>query len=150
MLPRSDAPVRRDAVSLANVRATKDTAPGERVSFRAKALRVWEAGGLRMALVGDTSGLTRVETGETTLELGRSYEFRDAVVRQYPGGWTSVSIADGGAAHVLADDIDTPQDEAYIERTFKILAGVQRKKGRREGRLPPWRHPASDAKEERR
>lgn len=127
---------------LTTVRATKDCAPGEQVSFRAKVLRVWEIGGLRMALVGDASGLTRIETGDATVELGRSYEFRDAAVRQYPGGWTSVSIADGGSAVALDEEVETPQDEAYIERTYKILAGVQRKKGRREGRLPAWKHPA--------
>src|SRR5207245_2066085 len=99
-------------------------------------------GRLRMCLVGDESGMTRVETGEAAVERGRSYEFRDASVRQYPGGWTSLSIADGGSAIVLSVDAHAPQDEAYIERTFKILSGVQRKKGRREGRLPPWQHPA--------
>jgi hypothetical protein len=63
-------------------------------------------------------------------------------VRQYPGGWTSLSIADGGSAIALPVDVPAPQDEAYVERTFKILSGVQRKKGRREGRLPAWQHPA--------
>lgn len=133
--------------ALATVRATKDRAPGERVSFQAKVLRAWDVGGLRMCLVGDASGLTRIETGDAVVELGASYEFRDAAVRQYRGGWTSVSIADGGSAAPLDSEIETPQDEAYIERTFKILSGIQRKKGRREGRLPAWRHPA-DAEEE--
>ena len=127
---------------LSTVRETKGFAPGERVSFRAKVLRSWEAGGLSMALVGDASGLTRVETGDAKIEGGNSYEFREAVVRQYPGGWTSVSIAEGGSAVALDDEIEVPQDEAYIERTYKILAGIQRKKGRREGRLPEWQHPA--------
>jgi hypothetical protein len=95
-----------------------------------------------MCLVGDASGLTRIETGETRIELNRSYEFRDAAVRQYPGGWTSISIAEGGSAVSLNDEIATPQDEAYIERTYKILAGIQRKKGRRDGRLPAWQHPS--------
>ncbi len=133
--------------ALATVRATKDFAPGDRVSFRAKVLRLWEVGGLRMCLVGDPSGLTRIEVGDTTVEPGRSYEFRDASVRQYPGGWTSVSIADGGSAVPLDDEIEVPQDEAYIERTFKILSGIQRKKGRKEGRLPDWQHPSTDTKE---
>ncbi len=124
-----------------DIRSTKSCAPGERVMFRARVLRVWEAGGLRMCLAGDESGLTRVETGEAAVERGRSYEFRDAAVRQYPGGWTSLSIAEGGSAVVLSEDVQAPQDETYIERTFKILSGVQRKKGRREGRLPAWQHP---------
>lgn len=123
------------------VKATKDCAPGDRVTFRAKVLRLWEVGGLRMCLVGDASGLTRVELGDATVALGRSCEFRDASVRQYPGGWTSVSIAGGGSA-VETDAVAVPQDEAYIERTYKILSGIQRKKGRHEGRLPPWQHPA--------
>jgi hypothetical protein len=118
------------------------------VAFRAKVLRVWEAGGLRMCLAGDESGLTRVETGEAAVEPGRSYEFRDAVVRQYPGGWTSLSIAEGGVAIALAAEVPAPQDEAYIEKTFKILSGIQRKKGRREGRLPAWQHPAETKPEE--
>lgn len=125
------------------VKSTKNRAPGERVTFRAKALRLWDVGGLRMCLVGDASGLTRVEIGDATVELGQSYEFRDVAVRQYPGGWTSVSIAGGGCA-VESDDVPVPQDEAYIERTYKILAGIQRKKGRREGRLPAWQRPSKE------
>jgi hypothetical protein len=64
-------------------------------------------------------------------------------VRQYPGGWTSVSVVDGGEVRELDEEIDVPQDEAYIERTFKILSGIQRKKARQEGRAPPWEHPAA-------
>jgi len=124
------------------VRSTKGSAPGERVTFRAKVLRLWDVGGLHVCLVGDASGLTRVEIGDARVELGKSYEFRDAAVRQYPGGWTSVSIADGGSV-LETDEVSVPQDEAYIERTYKILAGIQRKKGRREGRLPPWKHPSA-------
>ena len=131
-----------------SVRATKSRAPGERVTFRARVLRVWEIGGLRMCLAGDESGLTRVETGEAAMEPGRSYEFRDAVVRQYPGGWTSLSIADEGSTIEVSTDVHAPQDEAYIERTFKILSGIQRKKGRREGRLPAWQHPAEGEQKE--
>lgn len=129
---------------LQDVKATKGCAPGERVSFRAKVLRLWEAGGLRMCLVGDASGLTRVELGAAQVEERRSYEFRDAGVLQYPGGWTSISIADGGSAVPLDEEIEVPQDEAYIERTFKILSGIQRKKGRKEGRLPAWKHPTHE------
>jgi hypothetical protein len=129
--------------NVANVKDTKAAAAGERVSFRAKALRVWETGGLRMCLAGDASGLTRVEVGQADVCEGGSYEFRDATVRQYPGGWTSLSIAEGGQAVAVAGDIPVPQDEAYIERTFKILSGIQRKKARKEGRLAAWRHPAA-------
>jgi hypothetical protein len=127
---------------LPDVKATKDCAPGDRVTFRAKALRLWETGGRQMCLVGDASGLTRVEIGAAGVEEGASYEFRDADVRQYPGGWTSVSIVDCGEAIALSEGTAVPQDEAYIERTFKILSGVQRKKARKDGRLPPWEHPA--------
>jgi hypothetical protein len=130
---------------LATVKDLKSLASGEEASFRARVLRLWEIGGLRMALVGDESGLTRIELGAAAIEDGRSYEFRRAAVRQYDGGWTSVSIADGGEALAIEEDVSTPQDEAYIERTFKILSGIQRKKGRREGRLPPWEHPAKQS-----
>ena len=123
---------------MATVKDLKSLAPGEEATFRARVLRLWDIGGLRMVLVGDESGLTRVELGAASVEEGRSYEFARAAVRQYEGGWTSVSIADGGEALAVAGDVATPQDEAYIERTFKILSGIQRKKGRREGRLPPW------------
>ena len=129
------------ARALPDVKATKECEPGDRVTFRAKVVRSWETGGLRMVLVGDASGLTRVETGEATLEVGASYDFREAEVKQYPGGWTSVSVADGEAVR-LDEEIEAPQDEAYIERTFKILSGIQRKKARKDGRLPPWEHPA--------
>ena len=95
-----------------------------------------------MCLVGDESALTRVEVGDVALEEDQSYEFRDAVVKQYQGGWHSVSIIEAGAAKRLEQQVDISQDQDYIERTFKILSGVQRKKGRREGRLPPWEHPA--------
>jgi hypothetical protein len=124
------------------VRDAKALAAGERITFRAKVLRLWEVGGLRMCLVGDESALTRVELGAAEVDEGASYEFRDAAVRQYPGGWTSVSIADDGSAMRLSEDVAVPQDEAYIERTYKILAGIQRKKGRLDGRLPAWEHPA--------
>jgi hypothetical protein len=128
---------------LPSVKSTKAVAAGDRVTFRARVLRYWEVGGFRMCLVGDESGLTRIELGAAEVTEKVSYEFRDAEVRQYPGGWTSLSIADGGSAFRLREDIEVPQDEAYVERTFKILSGIQRKKGRREGRLPPWEHPSS-------
>jgi hypothetical protein len=120
----------------------KSCPAGERVTFRARALRVWEAGGLRMALVGDESALTRVELGDVLVEEGASYEFRDAEVREYPGGWHSAGLDTGGAAVRLTQDVPISQGDAYIERTFKILAGIQRKKARREGRAPAWTHPA--------
>jgi hypothetical protein len=126
---------------MTSVKALKALAQGETVAFYARVLRLWEIGGLRMALVGDESGLTRVELGDAQAEAGRSYEFRDASIQQYPGGWTSVSIAAGGSL-TPADDVPISQDEEYIERTFKILTGIQRKKGRRAGRLPAWKHPA--------
>lgn len=126
---------------MASVKDLKSLAPGETAAFRARVLRLWEVGGLRMALVGDETGLMRIELGDAKVENGASYEFRGSSVQQYPGGWTSVSIAAGGEV-VATDEVSVPQDEAYIERTYKILAGIQRKKGRREGRLPAWEHPA--------
>jgi hypothetical protein len=126
---------------LGSVRDIKNFTSGDRVSFRARVLRVWEVGGLRMCLVGDESALTRVELGKATVQVGRSYEFRDALVRAYPGRWHSASLVGGGQALLLAEDLPTLQDEAYIERTYKILTGVQLKKVRREGRIEPWTHP---------
>ena len=134
-------------MTIATVKETKNVAEGGQVTFCARVLRSWEVGSLKMVLVGDATGLTRVETGDETLESGRSYVFRNATVRQYPGGWTSISIAAGGKAVPLLHDIDVPQDEAYIERTFKILSGIQRKKGRKDCRLPVWQHPAKEADE---
>ncbi len=130
---------------MSSVKDLKALASGEEATFRARVLRLWEIGGLRMALVGDESGLTRIELGEAAVAEGSSYEFRRAAVRQYEGGWTSVSIADGGEALAIEESIPVPQDEAYIERTFKILSGSQRKKGREEGRVPPWEHPAKQS-----
>jgi hypothetical protein len=127
---------------LASLKGLKSRADGERVSFRAHVVRMWEVGGLRMCLVGDESALTRLEIGEAAVDEGRSYEFREAVVRDYPGGWHSVALMETSVVTALDEEISVPQDEAYIERTFKILSGVQRKKGRAAGRLPPWRHPA--------
>ena len=120
----------------------KSAADGERVTFRAYVLRLWEVGGLRMCLAGDESALTRVELGEAAVEEGKSYEFRNAAVREYPGGWHSAAVTAGSETMVLNDDVLVSQDEAYIERTFKILSGVQRKKGRAAGRVAPWRHPS--------
>jgi len=37
-----------------------------------------------MCLAGDESALTRLELGDATVEPGRSYEFRDTLVREYP------------------------------------------------------------------
>jgi hypothetical protein len=127
---------------LESVKALKSHPAGERVSFRARVLRLWEVGGLRMCLVGDELALTRVELGAAVVEQGGSYEFHDATIREYPGGWHSASLDADASVVPLAEEIPISQDEAYIERTYKILAGVQRKKGRREGRLSPWRHPA--------
>ena len=102
-----------------------------------------EAVGSRRAAdvpVGDESALTRVELGKASVEEGRSYEFRDALVRAYPGRWHSVSLLEDGKALLLAEDLPISQDEAYIERAYKILAGVQLKKARREGQIEPWTH----------
>jgi hypothetical protein len=127
---------------LANLKELKSSRDGDSVTFRARVLRSWEVGGLRMCLVGDESALTRIELSEAVVEEGKSYEFRDALVREYPGRWHSVALTEEGEAVALDEDIPVSQDETYIERTFKILAGVQRKKGRAAGRVPPWRHPA--------
>ena len=48
----------------------------------------------------------------------------------------SVSLLEPEAL-ALDEDITILQSEAYIERTYKILTGVQRKKARREGRIEP-------------
>jgi len=129
----------RELITLTELKSAED---GERITFRARVLRLWEVGGLRMCLAGDESALTRVELGETAVEEGKSYEFRNAAVREYPGGWHSAAVTAGSETMVLNDDVLVSQDEAYIERTFKILSGVQRKKGRAAGRVAPWRHPA--------
>ena len=132
-------------VVLENLKELKTRDDGDRVAFRAQVLRFWQVGGLRMALAGDESALVRVEIGAVVLEEKESYEFRDAVVRTYPGGWHSVSLTDGSTVSALEEAVPVSQSDEYIERTYKILAGVQRKKGRAAGRLPPWRHPASES-----
>ena len=128
------------APELGSVKHIKTCREGDRVSFRARVLRVWEVGGLRVCLVGDESALTRVELGKASVGEGCSYEFRDALVRAYPGRWHSASLVEGGEALLLPEDLPTLQDEAYIERTYKILTGVQLKKARREGQIEPWTH----------
>jgi hypothetical protein len=130
------------ARKLTTLKELKSCEDGEHVTFRARVLRLWEVGGLRMCLVGDESALTRIELGEAAVEDGKSYEFRGAVVREYPGGWHSAALTRSSEVIALDDDILVSQDEAYIERTFKILSGVQRKKGRAAGRVAPWEHPA--------
>jgi len=132
------------AKTLGDLTVLKSRRAGDRVTFRARVLRFWEIGGLRMCLVGDETALTRIEIGGATVERGKSYEFRGALVREYPGGWHSASLAEGGDALLLDEDVPISQEEAYIERTYKILSGVQRKKGRREGRVAPWRHPSDE------
>jgi len=135
----------RELITLTELKSAED---GERITFRARVLRLWEVGGLRMCLAGDESALTRVELGETAVEEDKSYEFRNAVVRDYPGGWHSAAVTAGSETMVLNDDVLVSQDEAYIERTFKILSGVQRKKGRAAGRVAPWRHPVRAGEDE--
>lgn len=130
-------------VTLKSLKDLKSRVDGERVTFRAKVLRFWEVGGLRMALVGDVSALVRVEVGDSALEQGHSYEFREALVKSYRGGWHSLSLGDGGAIIPLNESVPISQSEEYIERTYKILAGIQRKKGRSAGRVAPWRHPTA-------
>ncbi len=128
---------------LNNVGEIKGRATGDVVTFRAKALRFWDVAGVRMALVGDESALTRIELGDRECAAGESYEFRDLVVKEYPGGWHSASVIEDSEVVALTDDVPVSQDEAYIERTFKILTGIQRKKARKAGRLPEWKHPSS-------
>ncbi len=144
MSPRADE---RGVKRLESVRALKGCAAGERVSFRARVLRVWEIGGQAMCLVGDETALTRVELAGQNVAPGHSYEFRNALVREFPArrpgapSWHSASLM-GGEALPLAQEIEISQTEEYVERTYRILAGVQRKRARREGRLGPWQHPA--------
>jgi hypothetical protein len=128
--------------ALENLEAIKDCPAETRVTFRARVLRLWEVGGLRMCLVGDASALIRVEVEEAVVEQGESYEFANALVREYPGGWHSVALDEESRIRLVDFDVEVSQDEGYIELTFKILSGVQRKKGRAAGRLPPWRHQA--------
>ncbi len=131
-------------MEIGRVSEIKGLRAGQRVTFRAQALRFWDVAGARMALVGDESALTRIELGDRDCEAGASYEFRNLIVREYPGGWHSASVAEGSEVTALADTVPVSQDEAYIERTFKILTGVQRKNARKEGRLTPWKHPGSE------
>ncbi len=131
-------------LDIGSVSEIKGLRTGQRVTFRAQALRFWDVAGARMALVGDESALTRIELGDRGCEAGRSYEFRNLIVREYPGGWHSASVAEGSEVIPLAETVPVSQDEVYIERTFRILTGVQRKKARKEGRLPPWKHPGSE------
>ena len=131
------------ARAVQQLKALKAVAPGDRVTFRARVMRLWQIGGLRMCLVGDASALMRVEIGGATVEVRKSYEFRNAVVREYPGGWHSASMDEESSVAPLGFEVEISQDEEYIARTFKILSGVQRKKGRVAGRLPPRRHPSS-------
>ena len=131
------------AQALDNLRALKDCSAGQRVTFQARVLRLWDVGGLRMCLVADNSALTRVEIGDARVQEAESYEFQDAVSREYPGGWHSATLDEESRVVPLDHEVEISQDEDYIERTFKILSGVQRKKGRVAGRLPRWRHPSS-------
>jgi hypothetical protein len=133
-----------DGNMLERLKDLKRRADGERVTLRARVLRFWEIGGMRMALLGDDSALIRVEIGDAALEESRSYEFREALVKSYPGGWHSLSVSEGAAILPLDEDVPISQSEEYIERTYKILAGIQRKKGRAAARIPPWRHPAAE------
>lgn len=135
-------------VTLKSLKDLKSRVDGERVTVRAKVLRFWEVGGLRMALVGDVSALVRVEIGNAALEERRCYEFCDGLVKTYPGGWHSLSISGGTMITPLDQDVPISQSEEYIERTYRILAGIQRKKGRAAGILPPWRHPAAKRRNE--
>jgi hypothetical protein len=128
---------------LESLKGLKSLEDGERVTFRAKVLRSWEVGGVRMALVGDGSALVRVEIGGKGLEEGSSYAFRYALVKTYLGGWHSASLDGESVVAPLDSDVPISQSEEYIERTYKILSGIQRKKGRAAGRVEPWRHPAA-------
>lgn len=128
--------------ALESLRELKTREDGQRVTLRAQVLRFWETGGLRMALVGDESALVRVEVGDAVLDEKQSYEFSDAVVKTYPGGWHSLALTEGSTVSLLERPVLVSQSDEYIERTYHILAGIQRKKGRAAGRLPPWRHPA--------
>lgn len=104
---------------------------GDRVSFRAQVLRVWTLGRARSALVGDATGLTRVELGRRQVGEGVSYSFVRAIVHEYEGGWRSVTLDGASRLRQLRRPVPVVAAPDYIERVARILTKMARRRERR-------------------
>ncbi len=107
---------------------------GEPVSFRARVLRTWVADGVASALVGDATGLVRVEPGGRRLREGASYSFRNGLVREYEGGWRSVELDRVSKARRLERKVPVAATLDYIDRTARILMTMTRKRAAKQPR----------------
>ncbi len=128
-LPRTASSESR-ASRFVTVDEVKRASTGERVSLRAQVLRTWLEGGVHSALVGDSTGLTRVETGRRRVGEGISYSFRNGLVREYEGGWRSVALDGASRMRQLRRSVPVSAGPEYVERVAKILRTMARKRGR--------------------
>ena len=83
------------------VDGVKRVSAGDRVAFRAKVIRSWVVGDTLSALVGDATGLTRIEMGRRRIEEEDSYSFWNGLVREYEGGWRSVALDSASRVRLL-------------------------------------------------
>lgn len=111
------------------IKDAKLLAEGERISFKAQVLRGWQSSGKNMYILGDESGLIRIDLADAIFQNGHSYLFSNLLVHQYQGGWTSVSLDQNSEPKLLEEQIPVMAEETYIKRVYKILTATDRKKG---------------------
>ena len=123
--PASDAAVGPSRVTVDGV---KRVSAGDRIAFRAKVIRSWVVGDTLSALVGDATGLTRIEMGRRRIEEEASYSFWNGLVREYEGGWRSVALDSASRVRLLRRPVLVTAPANYIERVASILMKMDRKR----------------------
>jgi hypothetical protein len=121
-----------------SVKEVKACAGDERVALRAQVLKTWtfqdgREKGQAACLVGDRSGVMHIDIPqEEDVAVGMSYLFDGLRVLVYPGGWHSLDADTSTRILPLDEAVPVSAEPAYIERVYKILTGVRRKRARRE------------------
>jgi hypothetical protein len=123
--PASDAAVGPSPVTVDSV---KRVSAGDRVAFRAKVIRTWVVRDTLSALVGDTTGLTRIEVGSRPIEEEASYSFWNGLVQEYGGGWRSVALDSASRVRRLRQPVLVTARADYVERVTSILMKMDRRR----------------------
>jgi len=123
--PASDAAVGPSPVTVDGV---KRLSAGDRVAFRAKVVRTWTVGDTLSALVGDSTGLTRVEMSSRPIEEEASYSFRNGLVQEYEGGWRSVALDSASRVRLLRRPVLVTAPADYVERVTSMLMKMDRRR----------------------
>ncbi len=81
-----------------------------------------------MCLVGDETGLVRIGLGGHQVQAERTYLFEGLEVRVYSGGWHSLELTPYGRVLAMEHPVNVTADDKYVQRVYKILTGLERKR----------------------